>query len=904
VAEQSVGYRIVRGFMVVVFFWLFWKFGGFLVSVVIARTYGPGAVSDAYNQVYKNIIFLFLFSSFLKVVVPAFMPIFIEELNEKGAKEAWDFAASVINLTLIASVVVAVVGMIYAGQVVDSLVPGFGGEARDVSALLLRWMLPGSVGLIFGMLTLGVLNSYKVFSYPAAADAAQKFVWAVVLFVCARFISDARAIAIGFGAGCLAQVIVCMFGLGYRLKFFRPTIPSVPPMRLLREVLILAPFVALFAALWHYSGGLSQDVGRWLTALTASMALVCVYIGVLWVRARRISNTMARFVALACPLVIGVIFARYRDLTTFYFQSFTKEGVFGDMEFAKTIANMPVVLVAYSLSVALFPYLCEMAAKKDLSEFGSLVTRMLKMVAVFFVPLAAAMMVLDREIIQLVYDKGNWSHEHIQYAGLTLSLFAIGLIFNAIENVTMQSFFSMKMTWQPTVTGIAMDFVHVGFLYLIIQVLKRNHPYEVFFYVALSLPLSRAVKNIALLIWMRLRVKVLPLGDTVRFLLKLGLATAVMAFAMVGGERAVNKYIPIDRYKPREVLLDTFNREPRGWFSLDAQMSIASEAGRNFLRAEYDLTGRRTPFVRRDLTAFKLEDLSEVIVLVRTPRTAKIAVELTDYGRVLAKPEYPTIVRPNEWIPIRLVVPAIRGVKDIQVADVSLPEDEPVSTSFAIGEVQLVVGGQKVIVDSFTDVPPEWQSPGSLTVDVLDPDKKPPEAALRLGTDEATRSLTEYDLSRTSLLTFKAASPAAMSAQLTLVAGQDGYPTEVAIRQSEKRLAYSVPVRDFRDASGNAPDVRQLESLKVKMPTAGAHLDNVGFVQSWSMRDKLRFEFVKLLRVGLPTLLGGIVLVVIFWLLRIEELTLIMNWLREEGLSKIRGKLGRGKKPGDGSANA
>ena len=47
-AGRSVAYRIVRAMFVVIFFWLFWKFGGLVLNAVIGSLFKAGVESDAY----------------------------------------------------------------------------------------------------------------------------------------------------------------------------------------------------------------------------------------------------------------------------------------------------------------------------------------------------------------------------------------------------------------------------------------------------------------------------------------------------------------------------------------------------------------------------------------------------------------------------------------------------------------------------------------------------------------------------------------------------------------------------------------------------------------------------------------------------------------------------------------
>ncbi|HUU69614.1 MAG TPA: lipid II flippase MurJ, partial [Planctomycetota bacterium] len=191
--QSSLAKKIVKGAVVVLFFWFFWKFGGFLLNIIIGSLFPPGKTSDAYTGVYKTIIFTFIYSSALKVLVPAFMPVFIEKMSKDGEAKAWEFAYSIFNIVLILSIVVSGIGVVAAPFIIDLLVPGFSVETKQLCVSLLRIMLPGSVGLVLSMVMMSLFNSYKIFSFPAAADAAQKLVWAVAIFLGAKLLGmDAR----------------------------------------------------------------------------------------------------------------------------------------------------------------------------------------------------------------------------------------------------------------------------------------------------------------------------------------------------------------------------------------------------------------------------------------------------------------------------------------------------------------------------------------------------------------------------------------------------------------------------------------------------------------------------------------------------------------------------------------
>jgi putative peptidoglycan lipid II flippase len=238
---------------------------------------------------------------------------------------------------------------------------------------------------------------------------------------------------------------------------------------------------------------------------------------------------MKKFLVLLAPLLIGIVAAKYRDIVTKgTFGSFLPSGQLSAIDWAKRVGDFPTQVLPYALSIAMFPFLCEMAREKDYKQFGSVVTRTLKLLALFFVPLTVATIVLRQPIIQFVYQLGNWTDVNTAWTSLALGCYVTALIFYASEMVIMQSFFSMQNTWIPVSVGLAASFLQVAGLYAAVNFLGLNR----FYCVALAFPISRAIKNIVLIGLMKQKIPILPAGETTKFAGKLALIAAGVGCAM------------------------------------------------------------------------------------------------------------------------------------------------------------------------------------------------------------------------------------------------------------------------------------------------------------------------------------------------------------------------------------
>ena len=628
--RESVGQRIVRAMFVIIFFQVFWKFGGLIITLLVGSVFGSSPESDAFFFVSETVVFL-LQTLCLKLFIPVVVPIFKEQLGQEGEQAAWRFGSTVLNLAIVALAALTVAGMVFAPQITSLIAEGFNERQALLSTRLMRWMFPGVFAICLATVTYALLNSYNIFGYAAAGDAVQKMIWAgiflvasVVGFAAARMLD---VVAVAFLLAAAATLVTHLVGLRAKLRFYRPGLPGLGPLRIATEAAILAAHaIALGAGLWA-----ARLLGPSLGSERAVMSLqqvvlvvvVSAYLLLLWWRARRRATPMAKFGALVVPLLFGILFAKYRDVITNLFASFTGTGVFSDLKYARRIGEAPNTLVIAALSIAILPHLCELATGRRWNEFGDVMTRTIRSIVVFFVPFAALTVVLRRPIIELLFDRGNWTDYHLSHAGDALGLYILSLPFFAIENPIQQSFFAMQRMWAPTLIGFIGTGFHVLFLFVGIEWLGFGY----FAVVALVYVAARAFKNIILLLVMRYHVKILPWRQSVVFLAKALAITLAVVLVAHYVYAPLRTRLSLEPYRRHEAMLDTFNVELNDWESdnVDDLRIVGRDApelqdafrglgqagaplvdGQNALMARYRRSPRRSAGLRRDLTALDL----------------------------------------------------------------------------------------------------------------------------------------------------------------------------------------------------------------------------------------------------------------------------------------------------------
>lgn len=456
---------------VVLFFHLFWKLGGFMLSNVLSGLYGLKDVTDAYTLGLNGVVFA-LFLIVEESMGPSFLPVFIYRMKEDGEKKAWEFGNTVLVLLFAVLCVVVFLGVLFTPQIVDFMAPGFvenGRFAARAHAITLVGIgFPGLLGLALGSLTYVMLNAYKIFGYPAAGDSIQKLLWVGVLWgLSVIFEANPIYIAVGFLAGAGAKILLHIVGLRDKLHLVR-------------------------------------------------------------VRLHLTSPDMKRFLILLAPLLVGIVAAKVRDFITRRIGSYLPAGQISSVDWAKKIGDFPILIVPYALSIAMFPFLCDMAKEKDYKKFAAVVTGAIRLLALFFIPLTIGTIIMRESVVRFLYDWGKWTQASTDWTSLALGCYVIALIFYACEVVVMQSFFSMQNTWIPVSVGLVTSSLQVLGLYVAVSYLDLNK----FYCVALAFPLSRIVKNLVLIGLMKRRVSILPARETLLFLAKMAVICAGVGGAM------------------------------------------------------------------------------------------------------------------------------------------------------------------------------------------------------------------------------------------------------------------------------------------------------------------------------------------------------------------------------------
>ncbi|MGN6105250.1 MAG: murein biosynthesis integral membrane protein MurJ [Kofleriaceae bacterium] len=364
------------------------RIAGLVRERAIAHYLGISGAADAFRTALR--IPNFLQNLFGEGVLSAsFIPVYARLLAEGKEREAAKVARAVGTLLALVASLLAVLGVVCAGPLVDVLVPGFSGEKRELTIALVRIIFPGVALLVMSAWCLGVLNSHRRFFLSYASPVLWNTALIAAAIVAGRRLAghdDDIAVWLAWGA---------VIGSGAQFVVQLPTV-----IRLLRG---LAP---------------SLDT-----------------------RLPGVRSTLRAFV----PILFGrgsVQISAYVDQVL---ASFLGKGIVSAMANAQTLYLLPVSLFGMAISAAELPEMAGATGDAD-ARARHLRDRLggaLRLVVFLVVPSAIAFIAIGGTIVALLFQTGRFSAHDTEVVWIVLAGSSIGLTASAQGRLLASAFYAL-----------------------------------------------------------------------------------------------------------------------------------------------------------------------------------------------------------------------------------------------------------------------------------------------------------------------------------------------------------------------------------------------------------------------------------------------------------------------------
>lgn len=341
----------------------------------------------------------------------SFIPVYaaLNEREDKGAARA--VAGAVLGLVLLATGVLAVLGIVFAPAITTVIAAGFDAPRRELTITLVRILFPMTGLMVVSAWCLGVLNTHRRFFLPYAAPAMWNIagiaamiggaVWYVnrALPVDAQLHQLALALAWGTVAGSLLQIAV--------------QLPAC--WRLLHGIPIRTSFAPEGV----------RDVVRALL-----------------------------------PVVVGAGAAQLSGLVDALLSTLTGHGGTSTLGYAQLVQVLPVSLFGASVNAVALPDLSREAVSADANQLlRTRVAMGFRRIAYFVLPSAVAFITLGTVLAAAIFQTGRFEARDSHLVGVVLAAYGVGLLGQASVKLFASGFYAMRDTRTPVTIAISCLFL-------------------------------------------------------------------------------------------------------------------------------------------------------------------------------------------------------------------------------------------------------------------------------------------------------------------------------------------------------------------------------------------------------------------------------------------------------------
>ncbi|MFT6865102.1 MAG: putative peptidoglycan lipid II flippase, partial [Akkermansiaceae bacterium] len=211
-----------------------------------------------------------------------------------------------------------------------------------------------------------------------------------------------------------------------------------------------------------------------------------------------------------------------------------QQGAISALYYADRIYQLPLGMIGIAFGMVLLPEMTRLLNSDKEKEARSTMVSGLELAMIITVPAAIALMVIPREIISVIFERGDFSAEDSMKAGEALGAFAIGLPGYVLIKVLQPGYFARENTKAPMVmAGIT----------VVVNVVLTLALFPFFQLVGIAIATSIAAWVNVVLLWVGLRGFVTLERQNWRRLGGMVIASIVMAVALIGAKSLMGGWL-------------------------------------------------------------------------------------------------------------------------------------------------------------------------------------------------------------------------------------------------------------------------------------------------------------------------------------------------------------------------
>jgi putative peptidoglycan lipid II flippase len=442
---------------------------GLIREQVMAVLFGAGYYMDAFVVAFRipNLLRDLFAEGALST---AFVTVFTDYDQKKGAEATWRLANNVLlTLTLLLSLI-TLLGMFFSEEIIRIMAPDFGRVPGKIALtrLLTNIMFPFLILISSAAVVMGILNTKGRFFVPAMASTF-------------------------FNLGSIVGGVLCAW---WAPSFGQPPIVGMAVGTLIGGFLQLAiqlPAIKRSGFSWRPHLSL-KDKG------------------------------LRRIMVLMIPAVIGLSATQINVFINTNFAARCAQGSVSWLNYAFRLMQFPIGIFGVAISIATLPVIARQASQGDLGALKSTYVSSLTMAFLLTIPASFGLAFLAEPIVRLIFEHGRFNAQDTVHTAEALIYYAVGLFAYSSVKITVPVFYTLKETKYPVIASFLTVVGNVIFISWTLDIFQHKA-------IAFSTSITMIFNFIFLSAVLHRKVGGYDLGALFRSLIKISLASLIMGLS-------------------------------------------------------------------------------------------------------------------------------------------------------------------------------------------------------------------------------------------------------------------------------------------------------------------------------------------------------------------------------------
>ncbi len=405
-----MSHKATKSILILIFFSLSSKFFGFIRELLIASKFGSGIDTDTFFIAISAInLFVIMIT---KAINNTLIPVLSEIEKVEGKKGKINHTNNLINVLIIISLILVIVGWLLSPYIIKILAAGFKGKQYKLAILMMRVGMPALLFASVQGVLRGFLQSELMFTEAAISDLPFNFVYILFLI----FLADKFNI--------IALMVVSVLAVASKIIIQIPGIKSVG---------------------YRYNFTVNYK-----------------------------DNYIKKILHLMPPVLVSATVSDLNSIVDNSMASSLVEGSISSLQYAKRIEGIINGTFISAITTVFYPILSKEANNDAYHSLKKTTVLGVNIILLITLPATVGIIILAEPIVRIAFQRGAFGQLATYMTSGALIFYAVGIGANALKSMINSTYYALQDTKTPMRNSLITLIINILLNLILIKYMKHK----------------------------------------------------------------------------------------------------------------------------------------------------------------------------------------------------------------------------------------------------------------------------------------------------------------------------------------------------------------------------------------------------------------------------------------------